>query len=49
VALAGEHVQWVGSGPPSLPDTDALMACLAAIVLRSGWAWRPGLTASAGG
>jgi hypothetical protein len=43
VALAGEQVFWCRAGGASLPDSDALMACLAAIVLDSGWSWRPGL------
>lgn len=43
VALAGDRVVWTGRGLPALPDTDALMACLATIVLSSGWHWRPAL------
>lgn len=43
VALAGDRVVWTGRGLPTLPDTDALMACLATIVLGSGWHWRPAL------
>lgn len=45
VALAGDRVRWVGPGAPSLAGTNALMACLAAVVVRSGWGWRPQLLA----
>jgi hypothetical protein len=41
VALAGEQVVWRGPGAAALPDSDTLMACLAVIVLDSGWSWRP--------
>jgi hypothetical protein len=40
-----EHVQWIAEGRPRIANTDALMACLATIVLHSGWAWRPRLAA----
>ena len=43
LVLRGEQVAWAGPGAPALPDTDTLMAALAAIVVRSGWAWRPRL------
>jgi hypothetical protein len=43
VALAGDRVRWSGMESRTLADTDALMACLAAIVVRSGWTWQPRL------
>lgn len=43
VRAAGEGVVWRGEGAAALPDSDTLMACLAVIVLDSGWAWRPTL------
>lgn len=43
LALDGDRAVWTRAGAPALPDTDALMACLAAIVTRSGWGWRPRL------
>ncbi|MBX3606613.1 MAG: hypothetical protein KF788_15145 [Piscinibacter sp.] len=42
LALHGDRVAWSG-GTPALPDTDTLMALLARIVTRSGWAWCPRL------
>lgn len=41
VTLGADRVVWTGVGTPALPDTNALMACLAAVVVRSGWTWRP--------
>jgi hypothetical protein len=43
LALQDERAVWTGADSPALADTDALMACLAAIVTRSGWGWRPRL------
>lgn len=43
LALQDERAVWTGAGAPALPDTDTLMAALAAIVTRSGWAWQPRL------
>lgn len=43
LALQDERAAWTGPGAPALPDTDTLMAMLAAIVTRSGWAWQPRL------
>lgn len=45
VALAADRVVWTAPAAPALADTKALMACLAAVVLRSGWGWRPQLCA----
>lgn len=41
LALDGDRAVWTRAGAPALPDTDTLMAFLAAIVTRSGWGWRP--------
>lgn len=43
VALVGEQLAWRGPALRTLPDTDALMACLAHIVVQSGWSWAPRL------
>lgn len=43
VALAGDGLAWQGPVERRLADSDALMACLAVIVLRSGWTWAPQL------
>lgn len=43
VALVGDQLVWRGPAQRTLPDTDALMACLAVIVVQSGWGWAPQL------
>lgn len=43
VALVGDQLVWRGPPQRTLPDTDTLMACLAVIVLQSGWGWAPQL------
>ncbi|MFT3953286.1 MAG: hypothetical protein QM722_02420 [Piscinibacter sp.] len=43
VALVGDRLVWRGAAERTLPDTDALMACLAVIVVQSGWCWAPQL------
>lgn len=43
VALIGEELAWRGPALRTLPDTDTLMACLAHIVVQSGWSWAPRL------
>jgi hypothetical protein len=43
VALVGDQLAWRGPALRTLPDTDTLMACLAQIVVQSGWSWAPRL------
>ncbi|WP_341888818.1 hypothetical protein [Variovorax sp. YR752] len=43
VALVGDALAWRGPAARVLPDTDTLMACLANIVVQSGWSWAPRL------
>lgn len=45
VALVGDQLAWRGPAARTLPDTDTLMACLAQIVVQSGWSWAPRLRA----
>lgn len=43
VTLVGDQLAWRGPALRTLPDTDTLMACLAHIVVQSGWSWAPRL------